>query len=166
LALGGGARNPRGVCRLVLGVIRLSADTDERALGSSWPQTRQDTTGFGTTPFCWIQSDPGRRKGTVKGTVFTDRSDGDLLWVQVTATLYWSAGNSPFSWQKQNPTATDADVYDATATATHSCTRGTTHWWHVRNDTLVEDEDTGTEYQDHQDSPNGFLPLQLTRSRR
>jgi hypothetical protein len=100
---------------------------------------------------------PNGGQQTVKGTVSTDCSSGDVVWVEVTATLYWSAGDSPFDWVKQNPTKTEADVYDATATATHSCTKDTTHYWHVRNDTLVEDEDTGDEYSDHLNSPNGFL---------
>jgi hypothetical protein len=76
--------------------------------------------------------------------------------VQVKATLYWSNIDDPFDWEYQGENQSGVDIGEASITYTHSCTRGTRHWWHtLGTGTTVYD---GLEVAYKANSRNSLVP--------
>lgn len=93
---------------------------------------------------------PGGSKIDGDSDVFCGTSQ--VLWVNLISTLYWWSGSS-WVWQSNDASGGNQNEWIG-ASATHSCTWGTTHWWHTRADLTIEDYSTDTYYADYLNSGN------------
>jgi hypothetical protein len=99
-------------------------------------------------------SAPSQIGGTqsVKGYAFADDCT-DPVQLSLTATLWWEniAGSA---WQNQNQNSATGVGY-VQDSATHSCTPGTSHYWHIENQTIGYYN--GTEAAGTVNSDNSFF---------
>ena len=99
-------------------------------------------------------SAPSQIGGTtnVKGYAFADACT-DPVQLSLTATLWWEdyAGTA---WQNQNQNSATGVGY-VQDSATHSCTPGTQHFWHMENQTIGYYN--GVEAAGTVNSPNAFF---------
>jgi hypothetical protein len=104
---------------------------------------------------CDLYADPPEPytgRSTVYADSYTYCNTGHVLDVGVISTLYW-LGNDGWEWQSNDSADGGADQV-VLARATHSCTAGTTHAWHTRNDTSVTDYTTDISYAGYVNSGN------------
>jgi hypothetical protein len=89
---------------------------------------------------------------TVKGYAGIDNCT-TTVQAKVTATLYWeNTAGSGWVWENNS---SDSGVAPVSVGDSHWCTAGTSHYWHIRNDTIAYAD--GTEAAGHVDSNPAFL---------
>ena len=101
---------------------------------------------------CELYADPPYAAGGEKIDADSDIycNTGHALIVNIISTLYW-LGNSGWVWQSNAGNSGNQNEWIG-ATATHSCTFNTTHYWHTRADTTIEDFTTDIDYADYVNS--------------